>query len=133
MLLLSQDLFPNEDASKRVSLGKQRASNIVHQVFGKHLLQDLCKVLKERMFSVIIDETTDRSTTKQMSIIVQYWEGNKLHNSFLDLVEVHDSSANGLVKALKQSTLESKEIPFVAFCSDSANVMMGGNILLRPF
>ncbi|XP_068232500.1 uncharacterized protein [Palaemon carinicauda] len=78
------------------------------------------------MFSVIIDETTDRST-KQMSIIVQYWEGNKMQNSFLDLVEIHDSSASGLVKALIQS-LETKEIPLenvLAFSSDTTNVMMG--------
>ena len=50
-----------------------------------------------------------------------------MRNSFLDHVEVHDSSANGLVKALIQS-LETKKIPLenvVAFCSDTANVMMG--------
>ena len=50
-----------------------------------------------------------------------------MHNSFLDLVEVHDSSANGLVKALKQS-LETKAIPLetiVAFCANTTNVMGG--------
>lgn len=128
LLLLLKILFSDNNALKRVCLGKQRASNVIRQVFGKYLLQELCEVLKERMFSVIIDETTDRSTTKQMSIIVQYWDNNKMQNSFLDLVEIHDSSADGLVSTLKQS-LENKQIPLdniVAFCSDTTNVMMGG-------
>lgn len=129
-LLLLKNLFHENDALKRVHLGKQRASNVIRQVFGKHLLQELCEVLKERMFSVIIDETTDRNTTKQMSIIVQYWDDskNKIQNSFLDLVEVHDSTAEGLANTLKQS-LQEKHIPIenvVAFCSDTTNVMMGG-------
>lgn len=50
----------------------------------------------------IIGETTDRSTIKQMNITVQYRldSKNKMQNSFLDLVEVHDSTAEGLAKTV---------------------------------
>lgn len=71
-------MFPNQDALKRVCLGKQRTSNIICQVFGKHLLNELCAVLRERLFSIIIDETTDRSTTKQLSVIAQYFDKGKI-------------------------------------------------------
>lgn len=57
------------------------------------------------MFLVIIDETTDRSAIKQISINIQYWNDgkNKMQIPFLDLVEVHDSTAEGVVITLKQS------------------------------
>lgn len=72
----------------------------MRQVFDNHLVLELCEVLKERNISVIIDEATDRSTINQMRIIVQYWDGsnNNKQNSFLDIVEGHDSTAEGLAK-----------------------------------
>lgn len=52
-----------------------------------------------------------------------------MKSSFLDLVEVYDSSASGLFNALKKCLIE-KNIPLqnvVSFCSDTTNVMMGTN------
>lgn len=129
LLMLLKSMFPDQTALKRVSLGKQRTSNIIRQVFGNHLVSDLCAVLRERMFAVIVDETTDRSTTKQMTIICQYYENCHMKDSFLDMVEVHDSSARGLFQSLKQC-FSDHQIPLknvVAFCSDTTNVMMGNN------
>lgn len=116
----------DNEGLKRVSLGKQRTSNIIRPVFGKHFSDELCTSLRERLFSVIIDETTDRSTTKQLCILVQYFDENSLRSSFLDLIEVHSSTAQGIFAAIKQC-FSFKNIPMqniIAFCSDT-NVMMG--------
>ena len=102
LLDLLKARFPDETSLKKVKLGKQRASNIIRQVFGKCFLSEVCEVLRERMFSVIIDETTDRSTCKQMSVIVQLFREEKPQSLFLDLIEVTDSSAKGLFAVLKK-------------------------------
>lgn len=127
LLDLLKAMFPDQISLKKVKLGKQRASNIIRQVFGKHFCTELSTTLSECLFSVIIDETTDRSTIKQMSVIVQYFHDGKFQHSFLDLIEVNDSSANGLFNALRECFV-SKNIPLaniVGFCSDTTNVMMG--------
>lgn len=76
-------MFPDQDALKGVCLGKQRTSHIIRQVFGKHLLNELCAILRERLFSIIIGETTNRSTTKQLSVIAQYFDDGKMRIHFL--------------------------------------------------
>ena len=38
----------DSESLKRVSLGKQRTSNIIRQVFGKHFSDELCAILRER-------------------------------------------------------------------------------------
>jgi hypothetical protein len=90
-------------------------------------LQELRATLKERLFSVTVDETTDRSTAKQLSIIVQYWDKNEIKSSFIDLIEAHNCSANKLYNLFRQAFLE-KKVPLdniTGFCSDTTNVMMG--------
>ncbi|XP_066945218.1 uncharacterized protein [Macrobrachium rosenbergii] len=120
-------VFLGDIPLKKVKLGKQRASNIIRQVFGKVFARDLYEVLRQCLFSVIIDETTDRSSTKQLCIIVQYFMDGKLQTSFFYLIEVYDSSAAGLFNVLKES-FTSKDIPLeniAGCCSDTTNVMMG--------
>lgn len=129
LLDLLKVIFPSEMALMKVRLGKQRASNIIRQVFGKHFSSELFTFLRGRLFSVVIDETTDRSTRKQLCVLAQYFEDGKLESSFVDMIEVTDCSALGLYNALKECFI-SKEIPLeniVGFCSDTTNVMMGSN------
>lgn len=63
-------------------------------------------------FSIVIDETTDVSTKSQLAIMVQYWdeEQGKLCVELLDMVELTDGTAEGLVKAVLE-LLEKHEIP----------------------
>ncbi|MFV0263274.1 MAG: hypothetical protein ACK5JN_12705, partial [Kluyvera sp.] len=92
----------DSEGLKRVSLGKQRTSNIIRQVFGKHFSDELCASLRERTLSVITDETTDKSTKKQLCIPARYFDENALKSSFLDLVELHSSTAQDIFAAIKR-------------------------------
>lgn len=126
LLALLRKLFPESEPLKKVSFGKQRTSNIIRQVFGQCFSEELCIKLREKPFSVIIDETTDRSTSKQLSIMVQFYD-KSLVCVFLDLLEVKDSTAVGIFTAVKECFIN-KRIPMdniIGFCSDTASVMMG--------
>ena len=79
---------------------------------------------------MILDETTDVATEKQLGIVV-YCDAENLNLiiQFLDLVPVCDNTANGLCGALKAS-LQAKNISMnniVGFSSDTTNVMFGSN------
>ena len=108
---------------------KQKATNIVRQVFAFDYLQSAVKTLKEHKFSIIIDERTDRSSVKQLALLACYFdlESFALKNYLIDLVECTDSSAVGLYSALK-STLNGMNIPMEnikGYASDTTNVMFG--------
>ena len=83
------------------------------------------------MFSIIIGEATDRSTQKQLAIIVVFLDLDKfaLQYFLVDLVETEDGSANGIYSKVKQAFID-LNIPInniVGYSSDTTNVMFGEN------
>ena len=63
-IALLKSIFPLNNTLKNVTLGKQKATNVIRQVIGFDYLQEAVSALRERKFSLIIDETTDMSTLK---------------------------------------------------------------------
>ena len=50
--------FPLDNTLKNVSLGKQKATNVIRQVLGFDYLKDAVMTLRSKKFSFIIDEAT---------------------------------------------------------------------------
>ena len=73
-----------------MKLGATKCTYIVRQVFGLYFCKDFVGILKKTKFSVIPDETTDVSCTKQLAMCVVYFDYNKFETitSFCDAVEV---------------------------------------------
>eukprot|EP00794_Sanderia_malayensis_P018550 gene18550-20413_t len=59
---------------KSVKVGKQKAIHIIRQVFGFQYVNDMVKRLKNNMFSIIIDEATDRGSKKQLAVLATYFD-----------------------------------------------------------
>ena len=55
--------------------------------------EKLKKILQTQIFSLIIDESTDRSATQCLGMIVRYcdYENERVHESLWDLLDVHDT------------------------------------------
>ena len=62
MINFMNNLFPNNDIL-HVSLGEKKSTNLVRQVLGFHCAIEFSRKLKDIVCFLIIDETTDRSTT----------------------------------------------------------------------
>lgn len=91
----------------------------------------LIAILKSRYFSLIIDETTDRSVQTKLVLMVQFYDFSKekLMVEMLHMIECQDGSANGLSSAVLE-LLKIKGIPLhhmIGFCADTTNVMFGSN------
>lgn len=129
LLSLLQSMFPSDIALKNVRLGKQKATNVVRQVIGFDYLNEAVSVLRSRKFSFIIDETTDKSTAKQLAILATFFdiESFKGKQYLLDMIEVEDGSAQGIYSAVKKTFTE-LHVPMeniIGYSSDTTNVMFG--------
>lgn len=118
-----RSLFPRDDVLRKVTLGKQKATNTVRQVLGFHL------ELLQKKFSLIIDETTDKSTTSQLALVGMYFdeEEYKVVPVFIGLVELSDGKVITMHSKIRE-TLSNMNIPMenvIDFCADTCNVMFG--------
>ena len=87
---LLRSLFPKDEALKNLTLGKQKTTNVIRQVLGFDYLHEAVSSLQSRLFSVIIDETTDLSTVKQLAVLATYFDWSSFQSKYylLDMVEV---------------------------------------------
>ena len=122
-------MLPKKVLFARMQLHATKCTNIIRQGTGLYFATELIKKLKVAKFSVIIDETTDVATEKQLGIVVIFCDNDSLNikTEFFDLLPTHDGSADGIYSSLKQSFTE-KDIPMdnvIGYSSDTANVMFG--------
>ena len=85
--------------------------------------------MRSRKLSFIIDETTDKSTAKQLAILATFFdiESFKGKQYLLDMIEVEDGSAQGIYSAVKKTFTE-LHVPMeniIGYSSDTTNVMFG--------
>ena len=110
-------------------LGKQKATNVVRQVLGFDYLHEAISALRSHSYSLIINETTDLSTAKQLVVLTTYFDMQSLeYKSFLlDMPEIVDGTAEGICSAVKHVFAE-LHIPMekmFGYSSDTTNVMFG--------
>lgn len=82
------------------------------------------------MFSLIIDESTDLSTTKHLVLIGRFYDLKiqRTQDTFLCILEVEHCTAWGIYSSLIHF-FDKHGIPVenvIGFASDNASVMMGG-------
>ncbi|KAH6928950.1 hypothetical protein HPB50_022185 [Hyalomma asiaticum] len=89
------------------------------------------KQLKGSSYSLVVDESTDISTTKQLCIVVRFLNSakNKNATTLLDLVELSDGTAQTLHDTVMK-TLDKHGLPVknsLGLCTDGANSMSGNH------
>ena len=129
LVQLLQSLFPRDDTIKTVTLGKQKASNVIRQVLGFNYLHQAVSTLRSEKFSFIIDKATDLSTSKQFAILATYFDMDAFETKhyLVDMVEVEAGTAEAIYSEVK-NTFTELLIPMeniIGYSSDTTNVMFG--------
>ena len=102
---------------------------MIRQVVGFHFLKDGIDKLKSHKFSLIIDETIDRGTQSQMSVLGIYFDPDtfRMVTVFIDLVQMPDGKAStiydNVIRCFQEKNIPIRNI--VGFCADTCNVMFG--------
>ena len=95
----------------------------------------VASILKDRKFSVLIDESTDVSVAQVLALVVRVYDplNRKTQDLLLDLVEPHGGTAQGLFQAvmdaLKAAGVDQNNI--IGLGADNCSTMMGANGGLR--
>lgn len=131
LIPLAKDIFTDSEIVRKLAVRRTKASHCIKNALGNNLANIVFDALRVpgAFFSIIMDETTDFSTIKQLAFTVIYFnvESTKVETHFFDMIEVKSGDAISLVKYLT-NVIESKEIPLsnlIGFCSDTTNVMIG--------
>lgn len=119
----------NPGVAQGLSCGRTKTTAIVKNVLGQQRFQHLCEELKIRKFSLIADESTDRSTMKHLCLVVRYLDSSfNVQDSFFTLIELVAADATTLYDHIV-NVFRKYNIPYetnmIGFASDGANVMMG--------
>ena len=126
--LLSK-LCPDSKIATQFKSKRTKTKCIVKNALAPYFHQELVQKLRGSHFSLIIDETTDVSSHKELAVVTRQYDGSKtVKCSLYDLLEVTHCDAENLFKALV-SAFERDSIPFenniIGFAADTTNVMFG--------
>jgi hypothetical protein len=114
---------------ENLKLHRRKCTKILTNVVAPALKEELIVDVKGRKFSVIVDETTDVSTTKQLCVLIRYYSQaeKKIVTAFVDLVSLVHACADDIFNAIKEClagiNLNLKDC--VGYGSDGASVMVG--------
>ena len=91
--------------------------------------------LQKNPYSLLVDESTDVASMKQLCVVVRYFDDalNRVSARFFSLIDVPIADAATLYDSFRQA-LKADEVPLssiVGYASDGANVMMGCNNSFR--
>ncbi|CAH2084734.1 unnamed protein product [Euphydryas editha] len=118
-------------AKKELKLHRTKCTNIITDVLCPYFKDLLIKDIGKGPYSLILDESTDISVTKQLGVIIKYLseERSEIVSTFLGLQQLQSSNAKSIVDALisliSDLNLDIKNLMGIG--TDNASVMVGIN------
>ena len=112
-----------------IKIHRTKCTKILTSVVSPALKEELIADVKGKRFSLIVDETTDVSTAKQLCVLIRYYSNieRKIVTAFVDLVTVVHACADDLFNAIRDCLREInlELVDCIGYASDGASVMVG--------
>lgn len=135
MVELCKVMFPDSAIAQGTCMKRTKCSDVA-KTLGTCIASALVTKLKKYEFSVIVDESTDVSSTKCLCVIVKYFDidARTINTEILELIDVYGSddenvgSTGESLYSRLMKTLNTYHIPpdnFVGFAADGASNVMG--------
>lgn len=126
---LVKEAFPDSEIAKKFKSKRTKTRCIIKNILAKEFKTQLITTLQRQKFSIIIDETTDIASKKQLALVVRYFCDKQLSvkSQFFGLIELTQSDATTITTRII-STLDKHSIPLsnvIGYASDTTNVMFG--------
>lgn len=127
---LIQAICPDSAIAKELKCGRTKLTSIVNHVTGEESAAMLVTKLQESKFSLIVDESTDLSSTKHLCMVARTLIGDKVADCFLGLISLQEATARALYDAVTKIFADN-HIPYknnmIGFGADGANSMLGAH------
>lgn len=100
--LLKKDM-PSTSSSENIRLHRTKCTALIKKVISPVLLKELVCDMKDSLFSLIIDESTDIACVKHLCVCVRYYNArhNKIISQFVGLIPVTSTTAEALYQHIK--------------------------------
>ena len=85
---LFQSMHLDEEVIKKMSCGRTKCRSIIHNVSGRYSFDCLVDKVRGNKFSIMIDESTNKSSIKSLPIMTRIFVENRVQNEFLCTKEV---------------------------------------------
>lgn len=98
LVSLLKTICPESDVIRNIACNRTKATAIVCNVIGEYRYMNLIDRMKNNLFSIMIDESTDKSNTKHLVIVTRMMniETYEVSDEFAGLVQVSHGTAQGL-------------------------------------
>jgi len=70
-VVLIKIISPELEIVQNIKYNRTKAAMIVNNVIGKYAFENLVARMKKKYFSILMDESTDKSSVKHLAIIVR--------------------------------------------------------------
>lgn len=134
LVALIKNLQLNEDSIKQLTCNRNKCTALINNIIGESSFESLLNNLRNQKFSLLVDESTDHSTIKNLAVVVRINNNFNMSDNFLALLPVSDASAQNLYNTITDF-FNSNAIPFkdnmIGFAVDGANAMMGSRNSLK--
>ena len=68
---LMKAVYPDSEISKKLSCNRTKCTAIIKNVIAKTEFEELLDVMRNNNFSILVDESTDRSSNKHLAVVVR--------------------------------------------------------------
>lgn len=112
LISLMKSIAIDSPIVKGIKCGKTKATNTVNSVILEEGLEQISNILRRQPFSLIIDESTDVSTSKSLALVVRFFDHvyGKVKDKFLNLIEIEKSDARTIYSSIIK-LFENLQIP----------------------
>ncbi|XP_011406190.1 PREDICTED: uncharacterized protein LOC105313994 [Amphimedon queenslandica] len=122
-------LCPDSKIAADVKCKRTKTKCIIKNVLAPHFHSKLVDSLKRNTFSLIIDETTDVSTKKELALVTRQYspELKNVSCSLYELIQLDAGNAEAIFQSICK-VLERDNIPLsniIGFAADTIDVMFG--------
>lgn len=125
---LIKSVSPDSKITPNITCGRTKCSNLIKNVTGNVMNQKLVTFLQKTSFSLIIDESTDKSAIKHLCLLVRLNINGKFQDHFLSLLPLEDATSLNIYNKITEYFV-AKKIDYkknmIGFAADGANAMMG--------
>ncbi|KAK2711105.1 hypothetical protein QYM36_012322 [Artemia franciscana] len=124
-----KNVFPDSVIAGKITCGRDKTRNIIVKKLAPDADQALSEKLQKYKFSILLDESTDKSVVKSMAVVARFWcpQLKRVCDRLLGLVEVPSATAQ-IMKGEVDKLLSVRNIPkenCIGFGWDNASVNMG--------
>ncbi|XP_008178816.1 zinc finger protein 862-like [Acyrthosiphon pisum] len=118
------------EVKNNLTCNRTKATALINNVIGKFSFENLVSRMQNSYFSILIDESTDRSSIKHLAIVVRIMDKNQflVRDEFACLESISHATAKNIFDVIIKF-FNTNEIPYkdnlIGFASDGANAMFG--------